>query len=199
MAEVGFANNREGAAMSITDELREYAQSWRETPNLMDELDAGDIDGILGDIEHIADRIDAEHEAKVAYWQGASYKDGYDEGFASADYWLAQHEDAMAEHGWVRLPVDADGVPIRVGDVMDGTCPSGKHVNGTVSAIGDGVFWLSNVQFSLKPDYMHHYHEPTVEDVLREFGDWYAHTKGGCDEDGIIAEYAAKLQLKEDA
>jgi hypothetical protein len=38
---------------------------------------------------------------------------------------------------------------------------------------------------------------PTVEDVLREFGDWYAHTKGGCDEDGIIAEYAAKLRLAE--
>ena len=53
-------------------------------------------------LTEIADRIDAEHEAKVSYWQGASYKDGYDEGFASADDWLAQHEDAMAEHGWVR-------------------------------------------------------------------------------------------------
>ena len=40
--------------MSITDELREYVQSWRETPNLMDELDAGDIDGLLGDFEHIS-------------------------------------------------------------------------------------------------------------------------------------------------
>lgn len=50
----------------------------------------------------IADRIDAEHEAKVSYWQGACYKDGYDEGFASADDWFAQHEDAIAEHGWVR-------------------------------------------------------------------------------------------------
>lgn len=88
--------------MSITDELRKYAQDWRETPNLMGDLDAGDIDGLLGDLEHIADRIDAEHKAKVSYWQGASYKDGYDEGFASADDWLAQHEDAMAEHGWVR-------------------------------------------------------------------------------------------------
>lgn len=70
--------------MSITDELREWVRDGK------------------GSLLAIADRIDAEHEAKVSYWQGGSYKDGYDEGFASADDWLAQHEDAMAEHGWVR-------------------------------------------------------------------------------------------------
>jgi len=76
--------------MSITDELREWFKDRLSMGNGYAELTA------------IADRIDAEHEAKVSYWQGASYKDGYDEGFASADDWLAQHEDAMAEHGWVR-------------------------------------------------------------------------------------------------
>jgi hypothetical protein len=132
--------------MNITDELREYVQVWRETPNLMDDLDAGDIDGLLGDFEHIADHIDAEHERQLE----VLYRD-------------------MSDAEYIKLPVDADGVPIHVGDVMDGTCPSGKHVNGTVNAIGDGVFWLSNVQFSLKPNYMHHHHEPTVEDVLEEY------------------------------
>ena len=183
--------------MSITDELRKWGYGF-----------CGDTHDV---VNSIADRIDAEHEAKVSYWQGESYKDGYDEGFASADDWLAQHEDAMAEHGWVRLPVDADGVPIRVGDVMDGTCPSGKHVNGTVSAIGDGVFWLSNVQFSLKSDYMHHYHAPTVEDVLREMhaeldevtalyvGEAIDSDERDRDEARIFAEYAKRLTLAGDA
>ena len=31
-----------------------------------------------------------------------AWRQGFDEGFASADDWLAQHEDAMAEHGWVK-------------------------------------------------------------------------------------------------
>lgn len=74
--------------MSITSELRKWGYGF-----------CGDTYDV---VTAIADRIDAEHEAKVSYWQGASYKDGYDEGFASADDWLAQHEDAMAEHGWVR-------------------------------------------------------------------------------------------------
>jgi hypothetical protein len=135
-----------------------------------------------------------EDEAKRA-WQ-----DGFDTGFASADDWLCQHEDEMAEHGWVKLPVDADGEPIHIGDVMDGTCPSGKHVNGTVSAIGDGVFWLSNVQFSLKPNYMHHHHEPTVEDVLREFADRVCNSghQWGLDAADTIAEYAQRLRLAGD-
>lgn len=47
--------------MSITDELRMYVQDWRDTPSLMDDLDRGDIDGILEDFIRIADRIDERH------------------------------------------------------------------------------------------------------------------------------------------
>ena len=32
----------------------------------------------------------------------SAWNDGFDDGFASADDWLADHEDAMREHGWVR-------------------------------------------------------------------------------------------------
>lgn len=41
-------------------------------------------------------------EQEVERERAAAYNAGYDEGFASADDWAAQHEDAMAEHGWVR-------------------------------------------------------------------------------------------------
>lgn len=92
--------------MSITDELRKYAQDWRETPNLMDDLDAGDIDGLLGDLEHIAGRIDAEHERTVGFCK--------------------RLEDAAAKREdveifgveYTALPLDADGAPIHVGDTV---------------------------------------------------------------------------------
>lgn len=164
--------------MSIADELRK----WAEDNTLKDMVlttypPQHAVHGVLETLLRIADRIDAEHERQLE----VLYRD-------------------MSDAEWVRLPLDADGVPIRVGDVMEGTCPSGKHVNGTVNAIGDGVFWLSNVQFSLKPNYMHHHHAPTVEDVLREFANQFAPeatTLSDQDFDEIISEYAAKLRLAE--
>jgi hypothetical protein len=41
----------------------------------------------------------------------------------------------------------------------------------------------------------HHYKKPTVEDVLREFGD---EVQRCCDTEDTIAEYAKKLQLREE-
>ena len=165
--------------MSITDELREYIEKqikWLDMTKVH-----------YRKLFEIADRIDAEHERACKRERGEGIK-------------IAE-EAAMEEmrQEYVKLPKDADGVPIHIGDVMDGTCPSGKHVNGTVNAIGDGVFWLSNVQFSLKPDYMHHYHAPTVEDVLCDFGiDWECSADGE-DKTAVLKEYAAKLRLAGDA
>jgi len=175
--------------MRITDELREWMR-----------VVLTDDDPAYA----IADRIDAEHKAKVSYWQGASYKDGYDEGFASADDWLAQHEDAMAEHGWVKLPVDSDGVPIRPGDVMEWCDADDIHplVVRTVDAVGTYTFiaWKSEEgkfgQFYAR-NYRHH-HATTVEDVLREFALACEDAgNAGPEVERIAAEYAAKLQLKE--
>ena len=74
----------------ITDELREYANI------------ATDRDIYAGArLCKIADRIDAAHERAL--------RESYDCGYASADDWLAQHEDAMAEHGWIRLGAPAAG------------------------------------------------------------------------------------------
>ena len=169
----------------ITGELREWfkdrifmANGWQE-------------------LHDIADRIDAEHEAKVSYWQSASYKDGYDEGFASADDWLGQHEDAMAEHGWVRLPKDADGKPIHVGDVME-WCDSGETL--TVDGIGsDVLFYIDgeNAEWTAARNKRHH-HEPTVEDVLREMIDEWVMADSTEDEEAVIAECAKKMQLRGD-
>lgn len=183
--------------MSITKELREYAEKqikWLDMTKVH-----------YRKLLAIADRIDAEHEAKVSYWQGASYKDGDDEGFASADDWLGQHEDAMAEHGWVRLPLDADGEPIHIGDVME-WCDSGETLE--VIGIGDDCLYYldgEEAEWTAARNKRHH-HAPTVEDVLREFTDAvleWAGKSGTVAEVGtwsdVAADFTAKLQLREDA
>ena len=139
--------------MGITDELRAWAKEHLSRSSIL----------------AIADRIDAEHESKVSYWQGASYKRGYDEGFASADDWLAQHEDAMAEHGWVRGPLDADGEMWRRGDMSDSNW-------GVIEGIAyeNGRWFISGHDMSapwVPADSIRHHHAPTVEDVLREFAE----------------------------
>lgn len=170
--------------MSITDELRRWVE---DRAFVMGES------GFARRIADFCDRIDAEHEAKVAYWQGASYKDGYDEGFASADDWLAQHEDAMAEHGWVRLPKDADGETWHIGDRTE----SGQ----TVKTMGlyERGWYFSGIVNEIDPALHRHYRKPTVEDVLHEMIDEWVMADSTEDEEAVVVECAKKLRLKEEA
>ena len=150
------------------------------------------------ELNEIADAIEREVKANRV----DAYTKGYDEGFASADDLAAQHEDAMAGHGWVRLPVDAEGVPIRIGERVQlvGNDPS---TVSHMSLADDG--WRVYVKYdggigtgSGEPKRIRHHHAPTVEDVLREF---VARTQMlGCVEDeyALVAEYAAKLRLAGD-
>ena len=146
------------------------------------------------ELNEIADAIEREVKANRV----DAYTKGYDEGFASADDLAAQHEDAMAEHGWVRLPVDADGKPIHVGDVMEWPDCSTAEVVG----IGNDTFFYVEdgedaAEWSCASDKIHH-HAPTVEDVLREFWSDVDLAVADCgDPSSIIAEYAAKLRLAE--
>lgn len=165
--------------MSITDELRHNIKG-------AEQLYGRECKRLTA----IADRIDAEHEKSVV---DALLNDG-----------LPMSDEVMAELGWIRLPVDADGVPIHVGDVMDylealHTDVPARFKVQDMFYFGKGEWRLRAYPATYEPEKCRHYHALTVEDVLIEFGEWYAHTKGGCDEDGIIAEYAAKLQLREDA
>ena len=178
--------------MSITDELRAWAKGSTLSSWTAEHLTA------------IADHIDAEHEAKVAYWQEASYRDGYDEGFASADDWLAQHEDAMAEHGWIRLPKDADGEVIHVGDVLTDDAEF-RSEGEVVRLMLEGEDWFVGFDSAgwaeLSIHEWHHHHAPTVEDVLREFAnEVYADADNEIrDRDFLCAKYAKRLTLAEES
>lgn len=131
------------------------------------------------EIDTIADRIDAAHRAALEK--------------------LAAQVDE-SDDGWVRLPVDADGVPIHVGDVMEWVTYDDTYesVIRTVDGVGTDVFFAwsndraGHAQYEAQA-YRHH-HKPTVEDVLREFAreidaDAYGIT------DAKVAEFAAKLRL----
>ena len=154
--------------MSITDELREYANI------------ATDRDIYAGArLCKIADRIDREH--RMAMEKVAAEVD----------------EDAMEEHGLVKLPVDADGVPIRPGDELV-IFETGERIRAyDVELYDDGRWCVGDYETmdSINPDRLRH-RAQTVEDVLDEF----ANAVLGCDntEDSVqrvIAEYAAKLRL----
>lgn len=104
------------------------------------------------------------------------------------------------------LPVDADGVPIHVGDVMDGYSKTIEVVelrigrSGWVLISRDGNGYADCAAFT-------HHHAPTVEDVLREFAQEMNENLGMYTGEAIdadewheadertIAEYAAKLRL----
>lgn len=192
--------------MSITDELREYVQSWRETPNLMDELDAGDIDGLLGDFIAIADHIDAEHQKAC----DDAWNNGYEADYLGIEKWLSEHPQAMEHHGLVRLPKDADGEVWHVGDFVAGEVnPRNPKAIERMLWYGPDSGWQLETDTIIYPcpDRPRHHHTPTVEDVLRQFAhvgiriaakhgieageiDFYA------DEEAIV-EFATKLRLAE--
>ena len=146
------------------------------------------------ELNEIADAIEREAKADRV----DAYTEGYDEGFASADDYFVDKRETLKEHGWVRLPLDADGVPIHVGDVMEWPDCSTAEVVG----IGNDTFFYVEdgedaAEWSCASDKIHH-HAPTVEDVLREFALACEDAgNAGPEVERIAAEYAAKLRLAE--
>ena len=140
--------------------------------------------------------------------------DGFAVSFRIDNEWLAGWNRAViatiekveqeVSERFMELPLDADGVPIRVGDVMEFSAfEIEKPVTRMVDGIGQGVFfaWCGErgYQQHEAKRYRHH-HEPTVEDVLQKLleqavGYSDAHTTVALD---AIAEYAAKLTLRGD-
>lgn len=159
--------------MSITDELREWANTkcfeWR-----------------ANEILAIADRINIAHKHAIGC---VDYRD----------------PETMAENGWMKLPVNADGEYIHIGDKV--TC--GASVWEVTGFRLNGGFWgiyctIFNDQGGsgtnlYPPSDLHHYHAPTVEDVLHEFIDEWLVANSTKEEEAAIAECAKKLQLKEEA
>ena len=102
--------------------------------------------------------------------------------------------DYEPDERYMRLPVDADGVPIHVEDTLE--WHDGERL--TVIGIGSGVVFYEDdegVQWTMTGNKRHCV--LSVEDVLREFvGRWLGTETE--DEPALYDEYAKKLRLKED-
>jgi hypothetical protein len=165
--------------MNITDELREWAEAAKVEDIVLTTYPAKHaVHGIYEQLLAIADRIDEAHKHAIGYVDD-------------------RDPETMAENGWVRLPKDGNGEYVHVGDVMayaDNTNPM-----QVVALVPPSVFMVEDgPRFA---DMCRHYHAPTVEDVLYEMCDRLDDPSG--DDlsktiEDFVAEYAAKLQLRED-
>ena len=112
-----------------------------------------------------------------------------------------EYERELADH-YILLPIDADGEPIHVGDVMetengirevDALQKSSRKWSIGLVPVGGGAFSWRDAETLL------HHHVQTVEDVLTEFVATLMErgelSNGGAQ---TIAEYAAKLRLAGD-
>ena len=157
--------------MNTTDELREFVRG---------------ADGYelwcprhRAELLAIADRIDAEHERQLE----VLYRD-------------------MSDAEYVELPVDANGEYIHIGDVME-VINSKQRAEACYMQMGPSGTWAVGLTKNCHwydTESLRHHHAPTVEDVLREFALACEDAgNAGPEVERIAAEYAAKLQLKEDA
>ena len=133
-------------------------------------------------------------------------------GFAANEYVAADMREFVRKGmdvtlwgvDYMPLPVDADDVPIHVGDAME-WCDSGDTLE--VIGIGDDtIFYIDRESDRTYAEWTaarnkRHHHAPTVEDVLQELTDevWNRCCEGATASDSgideLVAEYAAKLRL----
>lgn len=98
---------------------------------------------------------------------------------------------------YMELPVDADGVPIRIGDVMVLQHEVEEKPDVVQALTWDGEDWyFTSIEGFFNACGWEHYHAPTVEDVLREV---VAEVQLGInDVPHIVTEYAKRLRLAGD-
>ena len=139
--------------MSITDELREYAD------RLSDEAARKSEHGfspVAMALKGIADRIDAEHESACA--------EAYGNGVMSVPI-------ALDESAWVELPKDAHGVPIHVGDTVWG-CRSGMKMTISELRMTTNGWSISTSSGYLTDAEVTHIRPDSLESIADELEAW---------------------------
>lgn len=102
------------------------------------------------------------------------------------------------EERYQLLPLDADGEVIHVGDEM----AFGDH-KFTVVGVGrendvSAVYYTTEGRYdAYVASVCHHYHKPTVEDLLRRFAVMWGVVNID-NHDSLVAEYAKKIRESED-
>ena len=113
---------------------------------------------------------------------------------------IADEIQAEIDERFMELPVDADGVPIHVGDKLRGKYLNGNPIVEVIAIDYSANGWrISENECSFStPNLYVHVKPRTVEDVLRECA--YEHANGRDDEYGgtnaMFEKYAAELQMR---
>ena len=107
---------------------------------------------------------------------------------------IADRIDAAVK-GMVELPKDADDVPWSVGDRDE----DGNVVTELRLTYDGCWFVITDGEWPYRPKRKRHYHAPTVEEVLTEFGIDWEHESDCEDRAALLKEFAAKLRLAGDA
>ena len=177
--------------MESIDRLREYVCDMTSVSSMTKANMSVYLDAIEQEVEQLRDR---------------EYQNGREDAgdaveFADRLCRASERREDVTLWGvdYMPLPVDADGVPIHVGDVLEWVDPDGEvEVVCMVDAVGVGCFFAwdaANCRYAQKcANAYRHHHAPTVEDVLREF----AEGLGVPVADSYIAATAAKLRLAGD-
>ena len=196
----GPQNAPEGTVdMNSIDNLREYVLTAASVNATTRAVLAGYVDEIEREVEELRDRDyrNGREDAKGAVEFADRLKAAVDN----------REDVTLFGIDYIALPVDADGMPWHINDEFE-VDEGIAHVNG----IGDNrLYYIDNdgMQWTRADNKIHH-HALTVEDVLREFAQEMNENLGMYTGEAIdadewrkadertIAEYAAKLQLKED-
>ena len=183
--------------MESIDKLREYAAAkcgWGVSPE------------VARHIKKFADAIERE----VEQLRDREYQNGREDArdaveFADRLCRASERREDVTLWGvdYMPLPVDADGVPIHVGDVMDSKVDylfDGRPFGVRALVLCDDGWEAADGRFGnrYEPDSLRHHHAPTVEDVLREMLDAWGELPSNATNDAIVAEYASKLRLAGD-
>ena len=89
------------------------------------------------------------------------------EGFASADDWCAQHEDAMTEHGWYRA-LDADEKPICIGDAVEHNGVVANVLGITFHGTTPPTVCICRGDCWVEADELHHVKPDTWESIISD-------------------------------
>lgn len=106
---------------------------------------------------------------------------------AACDKLIDAIEREIAER-YMELPLDADGVPIHIGD-----CMLVRTTKAYVRAIGDG-YWIDDTEgFTHTPEDWSHYKPRTIEDVLKDCAESWECVSDANKAD-LLAKYADELR-----
>ena len=167
---------------------------------IIDELKAIDLDAMATSSDWLYAIASAVHKPGCVWTAKAcaEYRDvivGLLEQYDPDDW----SDEYLHEQGLVRLPVDADGIPVRVGDKVTygdyGKCTVKKVAIAISDCVRNYVTIVDKYGMSdhTESSALTHYHEPTLEDVLMEFGNRWNDTDE-CDEHDLAKEFAARLR-----